>query len=593
MKRKMESKLLKRIWPNKLKGRLTTLLVFVTLTPIILIGFTSYYWFFKVQMEKVNVNYQMLLESERDALEKAFSNLMSVSQLLAVGGGLGDNLTAYLDSNDPAVKTDAFLTIDKSLTNIIYSNPGVQGVFLYFAGQPNPIQFESAPLKPQLFGMSLEPIPFEPLFVAGQLYYSSPHPSVFNSSEATAISLIRSIPYGNSGTYYVYLETNLNQYVSRASTDKGDRAIYHLLIGSDQAVHYSDLPFSVKEGTMLSDVQLSELQHYRQFVTTGKNGWQLISLVPKSVYGKEINQWRIQFALVLFLSLALTVSASSYVWRMVYRPLQGMNKAMNRFSQEGDHLDRLQPGLEEFEMLHGSFREMSYRISELIKEVEQKEKRRGELEVEKLISQMNPHFLHNTLNTIQWLALEQGQKEIYNLIKVFTRVLQYNMGKTSMIVKMREEIAALQDYIELQNIRYDHRFNVQVAGEADILDVPIPRFVLQPIVENALYHGLVSEEGTIIVKIFRYSAGQICIRVEDNGAGMEPEKIEELLSGKRERSTGIGIGLNYVKKMLDVYYGELASMRIESRMGLGTTVILIVPNKVKGEETHVQGLIGG
>lgn len=592
MKRIAVPKAVKRIWPNTLKGRLTTLLVFVTITPIFLIGFTSYYWFYKVQMEKVNVNYQMLVESERDSLEKAFSNLMSVSQLLAVGGGLGDDLANYLDNDDPTVKTDAFLTIDKSLTNIIYSNPGIQGVFLYFAGRPNPIQFESAPLKPQLFGMTLEPIPFASLYIAGQLYYSSPHPSVFNSSNATVISLIRSIPYGTNGTYYVYLETNLNQYVSRAAAKSEDRAIYHLLVGSDQAVQYSDLPYAVKEGTKLAEEE-SKLHDYRQFTARGRNGWQLISLVPKSVYEKEINQWRIQFALVLFLSLALTVGASSYVWRMVYRPLQGMNKAMNRFSQEGDHLDRLKPGLEEFDMLHASFREMSYRIVELIKEVEQKEKRRGELEVEKLISQINPHFLHNTLNTIQWLALEKGQKEIYDLIKVFTRVLQYNMGKTSMIVTIKEEIAALGDYIELQNIRYDHRFNVRIAGDPDVLDVPIPRFVLQPLVENALYHGLVSEEGSIIVQISRHNANQIRIRVEDNGAGMEPEKIEELLNGRSAQSTGIGIGLNYVKKMLDVYYGELASMRIESRKGAGTAVIILIPDTVKGERPHVQSLAGG
>ncbi|GBG10762.1 hypothetical protein PAT3040_05526 [Paenibacillus agaridevorans] len=585
-------RLLQWLWPDTLKGRLSILLIFVTITPIVLIGITSYFWFYQVQMEKINASYETVLRSERDALEKAFDNLASVSQLLAADGGLGDDIALYMQSEDPLEKTKRFRSIDRSLTNIIYSNPSIHSLFVYFEEHYKTIQFESAPLKHRFMIASMDDMPFVPLFQANQLTYNSPHPTVLHNSDKTVLSLLRPISYGSGQTYYVYLETEWGQLVPPAGDGAQTDDVYHLLVGNDGAIRYSNLPLELREGAKLDDERVA-LRAYKSFSMTGKNGWELVSLVKRSVYEKEVQQWRILYVIMSCLSLVLTVGAVSYIWRMVYRPLQTMNKAMNRFSHDGNHLQKLHTRLTEFEVIYSSFRDMSRRIVELITEVELKEKRKGELEVEKLISQINPHFLHNTLNTIQWLALEKGQREIYDLVKVFTRVLQYNLGKRSMIVKIREELAALNDYIELQNIRYDHRFKVDSTVDSDIAEVPIPRFVLQPIVENALYHGISSEQGRITVKLKRMTGRYILITVADSGQGMSPDTVTALLKGEGGKSTGIGIGLNYVQKMLDVHYGDAASMSIDSRIGEGTTVTIMIPDSVKGEEEHDQGIARG
>ncbi|MCU6711432.1 sensor histidine kinase [Paenibacillus sp. J5C_2022] len=584
--------LLHWLWPDTLKGRLSILLIFVTITPIVLIGFTSYFWFYQIQMEKINASYETVLRGERDALEKAFDNFASVSQLLAADGGLGDDIALYIQSEDPFEKTKYFRSIDRSLTNIIYSNPAIHAIFIYFEEHYKAIQFENAPLKHRFMSATIDDMPFVPLFRANQLTYNSPHPTVRDNSDKTVLSLLRPIPYGNGQIYYVYLETEWMHHVPLGGEDGGTAGVYHSLIGSDGLIRYSNLPIELREGASLDDERVA-LSAFKSFAIAGKNGWKLVSHVKLSVYEKEVQQWRILYVIMSCLSLVLTVGAVSYIWRMVYRPLQTMNKAMNRFSHDGNHLQKLHTRLTEFEVIYSSFRDMSRRIVELITEVEQKEKRKGELEVEKLIAQINPHFLHNTLNTIQWLALEKGQREIYDLVKVFTRVLQYNLGKRSMIVTIREELAALNDYIELQNIRYDHRFKVDSSVDSDIAEVPIPRFVLQPIVENALYHGVSGDQDRVVVHLKRSPGRYIQITVADSGQGMNPDTVAALLRGEEGKSTGIGIGLNYVQKMLDVHYGDLASMSIDSRIGEGTTVTIVIPDSVKGEGEHDQGVARG
>ncbi|MCL6459100.1 MAG: sensor histidine kinase [Gorillibacterium sp.] len=566
------------LWPGTLKSRLSLLLVIVTITPITLLGFTSYYWMYKMQTEKISANYQSIVNNEQQTLEKVFSNLSSVSQLLVVNGGLGDDVIDYLTTPDPVHKTNLFLSIDKSLLNIIYSNPTIKALFFYLPTFQSSIQFETAPLKSELSLQWFDNPPFNLLYRANELRFHAPHQSVLLGQDELVVSLTRSIEFAADNHYYIYLEAKFADLIHSQSNNLSEPSPIKLLLGADGSVMYSDIPTITPIGSAFSE-NSEAMRHYKSFSSKNVAGWSLYSLVPLGDYQKEMKQWQQQFLLVATLSLLVTIVTASYIWRMVYRPLQRINLEIMRFSD--DQTERVTPRthLKEFDMLFSSFREMRVKVIDLIIQVEQKEKLRGELEVEKLMLQINPHFLHNSLNTIQWLARENGQTEIFNLVKVFTRVLQYNLGKSKMMVTMQAEMGALYDYIELQNIRYDHRFDVKVEMAPELADVPIPRFVLQPLVENALYHGLLSEQGNIRITISRIDANLVSITVIDNGKGIPPEKIEQLLRGDGSRETGLGIGLNYVKKMLDVYYEHEAELHIESIINKGTTIRIIMPDR--------------
>jgi two-component system sensor histidine kinase YesM len=573
------------LWPDTLKGRLIILLIIVSVTPIVLVGVTSYYWMYKVRQEKISVNYQSLVDNEREALEKLLSNLGSVSQLLVVDGGLGDDVLDYLNSTDPVRKTDLFLRIDKSLTNIIYSNPSVNGLFLYLPAYENSVQFETSPLKTAIGIGQLDNKPVPLLYRANQLDYNSPHVSMLKEHEESVVSLVRKIDYGEGQSYYIYLEAKFEELLHTFTNTSIGMQGKQLLTDESGKVVFSDLSGQVPLGSLVDRQKTdSRLQAYKQFAAKSNQGWTIYFLAPLASYEKEMNAWQTQFVGVAVLSLLVTALAATYIWRMVYRPIHGINREIKRFSYNQEERSVLRTNLQEFDRLFGSFQTMREKIVELIFEVEHKEKRRGELEVEKLMSQINPHFLYNSLNTIQWLARANGQTEIVNLVKVFTRVLHYNMAKSSMIVRIREEIDALHDYIELQNVRYDYRFNIAVELESEVGEVPIPRFVLQPLVENALYHGLLSEQGDIHVTLGKADADRVFIKVADNGKGMKPEKIQELINGEGNRKSGLGIGLNYVKKMLEVYYGRDAEMEIDSVIDAGTTITITIPDQMTGRE---------
>lgn len=239
--------------------------------------------------------------------------------------------------------------------------------------------------------------------------------------------------------------------------------------------------------------------------------------------------------------------------------------------------------LAEFDDVLGRFYAMRSRVFDLVEEIERREQARGRFEVEKLRYQINPHFIHNTLNTVQVIAKINKQDEIVRLITYFTRILHYNLGKEGAFVQVRQEIANLQDYISLQQIRYNHAFQMQVHVDPDAEGVTVPRFILQPLVENALYHGFKNDEGTITVRAYREEDGHIRIEVADNGVGMTREQTAALLpdNGEAYGRSGMGIGLLFVQQLIKSYYGQEYGLRIESEPGRGTTLILRVPDHVK------------
>ncbi|MNR02396.1 putative sensor-like histidine kinase [compost metagenome] len=265
------------------------------------------------------------------------------------------------------------------------------------------------------------------------------------------------------------------------------------------------------------------------------------------------------------------------LWKMVYRPLNGFNREIKLMAQNRVQAVTVRTKIPEFDFLLHQFRHMREQIWNLFAEVEQKEKRRVDLEVEKLLYQINPHFLMNTLDTVHWLAVMNGQNEIDRLVSSLNKLLHYNLGKLGQASTIYEEIEALKQYLILQQIRYDFKFDVQMNVDEEVWNMPVPRFILQPLVENSLYHGL-SDDGYIKVDVSLTNAIQISIH--DNGSGMSEETIHNLLHNPEveNKKVGMGIGLNYVKRMLESQYGDQAELSITSVIGEGTTILVSLPN---------------
>jgi two-component system sensor histidine kinase YesM len=168
------------------------------------------------------------------------------------------------------------------------------------------------------------------------------------------------------------------------------------------------------------------------------------------------------------------------------------------------------------------------------------------------------------------------EPEIDGVVLSLNKLLQYNLGKKNKSATLQEEVDAVKEYMTLQKSRYNFNYDIHIQADSNFMNISMPRFILQPLIENALYHGL-KEEGYIHVDIM--AAEQVKILIQDNGTGMSEETIQKLLYNEQTQqgNDGMGIGLNYVKRMLEAYFEGKASLEIKSTLGKGTTVILSLP----------------
>lgn len=257
-------------------------------------------------------------------------------------------------------------------------------------------------------------------------------------------------------------------------------------------------------------------------------------------------------------------------------------------------------GQDEIGYLGSSFDQMLDRINEMIAEItaEQTKKRKAELAM--LQAQINPHFLFNVLNSIRLNILRKGDRENAEVISSLSRLLRMTIEQDKENISLRDEMELVSHYVRLMNMRRKEKAQFVLDIPEEALTVRVPRFFLQPVIENALIHGLKQRGGTIRVGV-RFEPETMVIAVEDDGIGMDRETLEKLRrsaasSGERTRESDnrqnfSGIGLSNVRERLRFIYGEHSAMRIDSAEGRGTAVTFLIPRQ-EVNAAHVQSDAG-
>lgn len=233
---------------------------------------------------------------------------------------------------------------------------------------------------------------------------------------------------------------------------------------------------------------------------------------------------------------------------------------------------------DEFGELALEINRMLRRIKQLIYDLRETEEKKRRADFQVLLSQINPHFLYNTLNTIDMLIDFGDKRELHQVMLVLTRLLKYGLDRSTDLRPLREELHNISDYLYILSVRYGNRFTFEVADPGELAEVPVLKLVLQPIVENAVFHGihpLVDRPGKLAVSVIS-QGNDIEIRIADNGVGMTPEKMAEIKQLLKEEGTGKGqsIGLFNVHKRIQLYYGMNYGLHIEPGITVGTTVIV-------------------
>jgi two-component system sensor histidine kinase YesM len=412
-----------------------------------------------------------------------------------------------------------------------------------------------------------------------EITYFGPHKSYNGSINQYVFSTLRKINLPDQNIY-LYIETGRNALETLFAPENRKNTSRRLLIlNNDEKIAFSENKKVFPENSMFTNSHTDTNSGYEGNYFWNKErsnqGWSIVSLTPVTELNHERNQWLLQIILVFIFFLLVALLFAWLMWKMVYYPLNKFNREVKTLTQTRVAPTELTQ-IPEFDDLLNQVRSMRTEIWDLYGEIEQKEKRRADLEVEKLLYQINPHFLMNTLDTVHWMAVFSGHEEIDKLVLSLNKLLNYNLGKMGETTNIRKELQAVKEYLELQQVRYDFEFDIDLPDDERTLEFPIPRFILQPLVENALQHGG-SYNGYIHVDVKLKDC--LMITVQDNGAGMSKEKMDSLLldDSMQSQKVGMGIGLQYVKRILEAEYGKMATFDIKSEIGKGTIVSLRIP----------------
>ncbi len=313
--------------------------------------------------------------------------------------------------------------------------------------------------------------------------------------------------------------------------------------------------------------------------TSKITGWTTIGVVPKSKVFYELN---------LLKKIVLMVTSTVFIVSMliIYFTIHFLTKDLERFTKKIQtlHSDQLSFEFEatsssEVNLLADAFKLLLNKINQLIKDIKYKERVKRHAEIRALEAQINPHFLHNTINTIKYLSSLIGATNIYNVSESLSKLMYINMSPRTFI-SIKEELDYLKSYLSIQAFKYSHQFDAVYIIDDDLDDFYLPKLLIQPIVENALVHGLRDDiMQNIITLSFHNEPNQIKIKVEDNGKGMSPEKISEILNNRLPSS----IGLKNVISRIKLYMGEDYNVAITSIRNVKTTFEISLP-KISKEE---------
>ncbi|MEE0419209.1 MAG: histidine kinase [Lachnospiraceae bacterium] len=329
-----------------------------------------------------------------------------------------------------------------------------------------------------------------------------------------------------------------------------------------------------------------------------ETGWIFYNVYDQDYMLKDLLRAQMILLLAGSAAVLIVILIMIYTIYMVNRSVQSLLQGI--FQVQEGNLDTIVPqeSEDEFGVIARNFNIMTARIRESIQKEQEARNRQKDAEIRALEAQINPHFLYNTLDSINWMAIERGEYEISTMLRNLGVILRYSVNKSNQLVALWEMQDWLHKYISLQQMRFNHAFTYDIHFDESTLQAKIHKLLLQPFVENAIIHGFDEmESGGYLHVECRFSEEEkfLIFIIEDNGAGMPQERVEEFNDPKRAiLDDGRSIGLHNAFARMHMYYEDRASWTISSILGLGTVVTLRIPTEEKtGENEHEDTDCGG
>ena len=319
--------------------------------------------------------------------------------------------------------------------------------------------------------------------------------------------------------------------------------------------------------------------------TIGYTGWKLVGVTPSAALGIDGIKFRFFVLFVADLFLFLLAMINAFISDKISNPIKRLDGSVREIESGNLDVEIVPSGSYEVEHLGKSIKNMLGRIKVLMSDLVAEHNAKRKSEFDTLQSQINPHFLYNTLDIIVWMIENENSDKAVNIVTALAKFFRISLSKGKNIITVKDEVEHVRNYLMIQNMRFKNRFEYSIDVDEKVLSYSSLKLMLQPLVENAIYHGMefMDGDGEIDVKVFKED-DSLYFTITDNGLGMSEDMVETLLNKDFVPSKkGSGIGVKNVNERIKLYFGSEYGLKVESEPDEGTKITIHLPAVVYGE----------
>ncbi|TCP29561.1 two-component system sensor histidine kinase YesM [Scopulibacillus darangshiensis] len=581
-------------WPTiSLRTKLLTMFIILTAVPLIIVGIISYMKSYQTVWDHSIASSSLIAESVSRKIDTFVQDIEKQYVELADNQSVLHFLTTDGDTYEEAkdiLNTFNLLRETYKFTNKIIDVKIINRYGRGISERKGVYKRSTDEMKNKKF-LNILNNPNEPLIISSDHTSEAKHPTV-------SIMMAVKHTITNEVIGFMTIDIDAALFKTFCSDAKlGNTGHFYIVERKGNPIF---MPTKVKNAThyhlknmqtVLTNKKGNFIEHSnqgRQFVvysTSRLTGWKVIGEAPLNQVMKAAYDIRHFIFISVFLSTLFAIILYFFISSRLTRPILDLKGKMEQAA--AGHLDTkvINHSQDEIADLGNSFNIMLKKIRALINNSIKEQKQIKKAEIRAMQAQINPHFLYNTLDSIVWMAEAKKSREVIELVKSLSHFFRITLSKGRDQILLKDEIEHVRNYLTILKMRYNDIFDFQIDIDPKIYDCNILKLTLQPVVENALYHGIKNKRGIGSIRITGKDIlkDQIRIEIIDNGIGMTEEKLadirSQLSSDDRDHLNDRGFGLNNVHKRLQFYYGKPFGVTIESTYLQGTTVLITIPAK--------------
>lgn len=603
-------KKLHNLFRRNLQVKIALIYLVLVLIPVVVFGIINTRIVTKEMEELLTVNTTEVIKKQLDALDNLFTRTNEIAVQLMLNPEIKSRLSDF-DGTMDQEGVSRYNYINNELNKIMIQRSEYSNITIIPSNAKNFTEKDKQPLISVRYAGNPSLVCQTNWF--RKAAYTFDVPAFIQQDELNQDGSRAVDKSPDAVMVYAFKNLSTNKKMGTVCITISHNQIKKIVSSFDNSMQYSQI-VSDQDGNIIVDNSFdAQVKEYLKRRSVIEQGLSTKNLVSKSVEiegrnylivggQSEVSRFSIQYAipgelifqniyrikniivgicLLCFLSSLLVIFI---IFKKILIPIKELQKKMVQVENGNLNVWAKVKGDNEVERLAGNFNHMVQSIVKQNKQIMDGEKKKREYEIMALQAQINPHFLYNTLDSIKWIAMTQGNHTIEKMSKSLIFLLRKTISNKEEFVTLGAELMVVSHYVEIQKLRYYNTFDYEVDLPEDLKDVRIPKLLLQPLVENALFHGIYNcgRRGLVRVTVLRED-GIVFAEVWDNGKGMDKETVKNAYRKPKDESFS-GIGVHNVDERIKLYYGEGYGLEFVSEIGKYTRAIIKMPYRVAEKE---------